>query len=157
MVSFEKAKEIVEKLNSGKFGLLSLAKEYGIPPKEIVKLPKFVKEKEKEIKLKKELELEQRKELLIAEIEHRIYILKDNLEDLKEGGEGGCDLARKCRAYIRALEDIIEKVKKCKDEKELNDLEILAYCYFSGMKFIYNTIIGDLTDPEIILKKWKKL
>jgi len=42
------AKEIVEKLNSGKYGLLSLAREYNIPPKEIVNLPKVVKEKEEE-------------------------------------------------------------------------------------------------------------
>jgi len=101
MVSFEKAKEIVEKLNSG-YGPLSLARECGISSEEIVKLPKFVEEKEKERKLKERLNLEQRKTSLMGEIEEKIDSIKEDIGADRIDGKDG-------RRYIRAPKKFIKR------------------------------------------------
>jgi len=148
MVDLEVAKEIVEKLNSGKSGLLSLAREYGIPPKEIVELPEFVREKEKENKIKEKFELDQRKELLIAEIEHKIFLLKEALNEDKWS-----DFAKYCKGYIRAFEDIEKKIKKCENMEELNVLKDLVYTYFLNIEIKDGEVVR-LSNPEVIFEEW---
>jgi len=148
MVTLEIAKEIVKKLNSGEYGLLSLAREYKISPKRILELPEWIEKKEKEMDIKKKFSFDQRKAMLSGSIEYTISILDKAMKD-----EFCNELTRKyCMKYIRALNDLKTKIQKCKDEKEFEILSDLARKYFSGINEAEYPI--EVNDPESIFKEW---
>jgi hypothetical protein len=129
MVNLETAKEIVEKLRSGKYGLLTLTKEYKIPPRQIVELPEFIEIEEKRKAIKEKLNFEQEKELLLGKIDHKLYLLKKALKE-----DSSSRFAEYCRGYIRALKNLSQKIEKCDDEEEFIVLMDLVQNYFEGIE-----------------------
>jgi vacuolar-type H+-ATPase subunit E/Vma4 len=144
-------REIVGKLKSGKFGLLSLAKEYNISPKIIIELPRLIEKEEEKEKAMKKTTIQQNKGLLIGKINYYLALLEEtiNSEDV--------DYANKffeyCHQYIEALRELKKEIRECKSKEEFYILKDLANLYFSGIK-VRNGEIVDLEHPDEKLLEW---
>jgi hypothetical protein len=150
-LNLEEAKEIVKKLKSGKFGLLSLAKEYNISPKIIVELPKFIEKEEEKEKARKKTTIQQNKGLLIGKINYYLALLEETINS--EDADYTNKFLEYSHQYIEALRELKKEIKECKGEEEFYILENLANLYFSGIK-VRNGEIVDLEPPDERLLDW---
>jgi|GEM_PF-6908716 len=150
-LNLKEAKEIVGKLKSGKFGLLSLAKEYNISPKIIIELPKLIEKEEEKEKARKKTTLQQNKGLLIGKINYYLALLEETINS--EDADYTNKFLEYCHQYIQALRELKKEIKECKGEEEFYILENLANLYFSGIK-VSNGEIVDFEPPDERLLEW---
>jgi hypothetical protein len=150
-LNLEEAKEIVKKLKSGKFGLLSLAKEYNISPKIIIELPKLIEKEEEKEKARKKTTIQQNKGLLIGKINYYLALLEETINS--EDADYTNKFLEYSHQYIEALRELKKEIKECKGEEEFYILENLANLYFSGIK-VRNGEIVDLEPPDERLLDW---
>ncbi|MFH7880419.1 MAG: hypothetical protein QXI09_00190 [Candidatus Aenigmatarchaeota archaeon] len=137
------AEEIVQKLNSGKYGLLTLSKEYGISPKQILSLSKRIDKERKKREIKEKLIIEGKKKIVLGKLNYYITTIKKTLEEYDD-----CDEFMKyCLVCLNVLEELAVQVKKCSDREELNVIKNLCEQCFRGIKIKYGEV-WEISSPE---------